>query len=467
MLYEDGHECYECWEFSFHDADVFVPSHEDVVAVVGGAENPVSPVVKPSFSAVVSEKNVSNVAVLVQDENALPNHPLTAFFTPQVRFPAADVFRAFRESNVNSSDVSCLQRTSNGQVVVTFRRAECKEQFLRKSVLNVSGMYALQDVDRPLTYLQIFDAPHELPDPAIIQRLSRYCDVIHHRRGFFTEPGWEHVHNGVRHYRVRIKSPIPSFLRFDRYYVQFRYVGQPRTCRLCGQTNHLASACHTIICFNCEKTGHLASDCPCPTFCNICKSPTHCARSCPLSWSRVVDVPASTSESSPMNFENTDTTENTQTENSEITGPTENTDTPASDNSENSISDKTTSDLLVDLPPPNLTPASDAVDLDNSEQDYMDQDSSDSTLLDETYSSATEEQTMDLFSDTPPSRPSANGRKPTKISQAFIPHWKPTAPKLVTGKPSREYSPDSDDSPTAKKPNTGRTNKHKHGKKKN
>ena len=275
-------------------------SHEDVVVVVSGAENPVPACSKPPFSAVLSGQNVSNVPV--QDENALPTRPLTAFFTPQVRIPAADVFRAFCESNVNSSDVSCLQRTSNGQVVITFRRAECKEQFLRRSVLKVAGTpYALQDVDRPLTYLQIFDAPHELPDPAIIQRLSRYCDVIHHRCGFFTEPGWEHVHNGVRHYRVRIKSPIPSYLRFDRYYVHFRYVGQPRTCRLCGQTNHLASACHTIICFNCEKTGHLASDCPCPTYCNICKSGSHRARTCPYTWSRPVAVSALTSEDLPTN----------------------------------------------------------------------------------------------------------------------------------------------------------------------
>ena len=70
-------------------------SCEDVVVRARGAETPNKSVPVPSFSAVVSEKNVSNVPVPVQDENALPNRPLTAFFTPQVRLPAADVFRAF------------------------------------------------------------------------------------------------------------------------------------------------------------------------------------------------------------------------------------------------------------------------------------------------------------------------------------------------------------------------------------
>ena len=109
---------------------------------------------------------------VVRDENVLLNRPFTAYFTPQVRLPTSDVFTALREANVDSKDVSCLQRTSNGQVVLTFRRAECKEQFLRKSVLKVgSTPYALQDVDWPLVSLQVYDAPQELPDLAIIPHL--------------------------------------------------------------------------------------------------------------------------------------------------------------------------------------------------------------------------------------------------------------------------------------------------------
>ena len=87
---------------SSRDAVVNESSSKDVAVEVVGAETPVSvvpvvPVVsKPSFSAVVAEQNVSTDVPVVHDENALPNRPLTAFFTPQVRLPASDVFRAFR-----------------------------------------------------------------------------------------------------------------------------------------------------------------------------------------------------------------------------------------------------------------------------------------------------------------------------------------------------------------------------------
>ena len=146
--------------------------------------------------------------------------------------------------------------------------------------------FALQDVDRPLTYLQIFDSPYELPDSTIINRLTKYCDVLHHRRGYFHEPGFEHIQDGVRHYRVRIKNPIPNFLRFGKIQLNLRYEGQPRTCRHCNQTGHYANACHNIVCYNCEQLGHLASDCPEPPMCNLCKSTDHKARACQFSWAR-------------------------------------------------------------------------------------------------------------------------------------------------------------------------------------
>lgn len=131
--------------------------------------------------------------------------------------PANEVFDALKDAGVNSSDISCVQPQSSGEIVLTFRCAQFKENFLQKNVIKLRDQpFAIQDVDRPLTYLQVFDAPHEMPDRTIINRLSKYCDVLSSRRGYFREPGWENVQDGVRHYRVRIKSPIPNYMRFGK-----------------------------------------------------------------------------------------------------------------------------------------------------------------------------------------------------------------------------------------------------------
>lgn len=43
------------------------------------------------------------------------------------------------------------------------------EHFVPSSVLKVNGApYSIEDVDRPLTFVQIFDTPHELPNSPII-----------------------------------------------------------------------------------------------------------------------------------------------------------------------------------------------------------------------------------------------------------------------------------------------------------
>ena len=148
------------------------------------------------------------VAYFVDEENEVPQRPCTAFVNPRTRLSATDVFEALKLSDVDPKQISCIQRQSNGEIQLTFRNAKQRELFLKKNVIQIRGQpFALQDVDRPLTYLQIFDSPYELPDSTIINRLAKYCDVLHHRRGYFREPGFEHIQDGVRHYRVRIKNP--------------------------------------------------------------------------------------------------------------------------------------------------------------------------------------------------------------------------------------------------------------------
>ena len=70
-------------------------------------------------------------------------------------------------------------------------------------------LYSTNAVDAPLTYLNIYDTPHELSDEALTLRLGKYCSVFSTRRVKFSN---SHVYNGLCHYRVRVKEPLPSYL---------------------------------------------------------------------------------------------------------------------------------------------------------------------------------------------------------------------------------------------------------------
>ena len=346
------------------------------------------------------------MAYFVDEENEVPQRPCTAFVNPRTRLSATDVFEALKLSDVDPKQISCIQRQSNGEIQLTFRNANQRELFLKKNVIQIRGQpFALQDVDRPLTYLQIFDSPYELPDSTIINRLTKYCDVLHHRRGYFREPGFEHIQDGVRHYRVRIKNPIPNFLRFGKIQLNLRYEGQPRTCRHCNQTGHYANACHNIVCYNCEQLGHLASDCPEPPMCNLCKSTDHKARACQFSWAR-------------------DTRETSDPESESVTEETP---------------EKTATDDPEELPMTEecdglLTGQPDAEDNNNSDtqDEFMDAPESDDTVSNEPTDSA------ELFlststEETPYSLTPAQRKQPAKPTETIIPGRIPTKPVLVTG----------------------------------
>ena len=137
-------------------------------------------------------------------------------------------------------------------------------------------------VDKPLTFLTIYDASFELSDLAIIKRLSPYCEVLHYRRGKHSLA--PNIYNGLRHYPVRISKPIPSFLRFGKFQVFVKHSGQVPTCGKCNRASHFSNVCPNRVCFNCEGLGNEARDCPCPILCCICKEEGHLGINCTYSW---------------------------------------------------------------------------------------------------------------------------------------------------------------------------------------
>ena len=171
----------------------------------------------------------------------------------------------------------------NGEVTVTFKSISAKEKFLRLNSLRVDAEhFALQDVNKPLTFLTIYDAPFELSDLAIIKRLSPYCEVLYYRRGKHSLA--PNIYNGLRHYCVRISKPIPSFLRFGKFQVFVKHSSQVPTCRNCNRPGHFSNVCPNRVCFNCEGLGHEARDCPCPVLCCLCKEEGHLGINCTYSW---------------------------------------------------------------------------------------------------------------------------------------------------------------------------------------
>ena len=87
------------------------------------------------------------------------------------------VLMSVRGAGINDRDIECIQfkRLSDDarDVHITFSSAAVCALFSRPESLRVNEKsYYIQSSFRRITYVAVFDAPHELPDEPIVQRLQ-------------------------------------------------------------------------------------------------------------------------------------------------------------------------------------------------------------------------------------------------------------------------------------------------------
>ena len=176
-------------------------------------------------------------------------------YTGELRLDARTVLDAITVSGVQAIS----HRRDLGATAVTFFLEEEKEQFLDLGTIKIgSSSYLIQDEKVPLRYVNIYNAPPELPDGVLIGNLSRFGEVKHYRRGRHTSVNLE---NGVRHARMRLTASLPSYIRVGGEVLRVSHEGQDATCRKCNLPGHLASQCSAVACNHCGSPNHLARDC--------------------------------------------------------------------------------------------------------------------------------------------------------------------------------------------------------------
>lgn len=117
-------------------------------------------------------------------DKVTPDRPCTAYFQASVFADSGAAFDALKIQGFAFSSIRCLQRHQTGEMLITFPTVNLKRAFVEKNSIQIfQCRYAINNSDRFLAYLNIYDAPHELSHNMIIKRLEPFCEVVSYRRG--------------------------------------------------------------------------------------------------------------------------------------------------------------------------------------------------------------------------------------------------------------------------------------------
>ena len=115
--------------------------------------------------------------------------------------------------------------------------------------------------------------------------MSRYCDV----QGATEARDADGIKTGERRFQVKLRKEggllrhLPNTIRLGAHRGSVYYAGQPKLCRKCGATDHLAATCTATVCSRC-RGNHPTAECTVPVQCNLCQSQDHLFKDCPQAY---------------------------------------------------------------------------------------------------------------------------------------------------------------------------------------
>lgn len=147
-------------------------------------------------------------------------------------------------------DVAAIQIDRiEGKVFVELRTQEevqrVVEEFDNKFVLNSNGATHRMRlyVEDGGTDVTLHHLPPKMPEEWIVEYLSAYGEIISIKHEMCRSEFFAQTPSGVRIARIRMTSPIPSFVNIKGYSSHCTYSNQIQTCKHCNQEVHFGASC--------------------------------------------------------------------------------------------------------------------------------------------------------------------------------------------------------------------------------
>ena len=177
--------------------------------------------------------------------------------------------------------ILCIQQCANKIARVTFESKIACELTQLKGELDVGGVKVAVVPPPPpppnWVNVVVYNYPYDAPNHYISDALRFFGKVQDVRYQHWSN--LPEIATGTRVVRINLTRPIPRFMKINSYRCKVWYRGQPMFCDICKSGTHLAFSCpYKGKCLSCEGVGHLARNCP--TVCFKCHG-SHASGSCP------------------------------------------------------------------------------------------------------------------------------------------------------------------------------------------